>query len=127
MTAAGLLSSRRVLVPLEARTLAEAVQNLVAACAADGLVADTARLQSVIAEASPEDTLTVGADFFLPHFRTDAVSSVVVALGMAALAACEAGPGAGGRIGTFQVWPGGVRVAFNRMGHDEAWPSPFSV
>ena len=83
MTTAGLLSPRRVLVPLEARNLPEAVMKLVAACAADGRVTDTARLESVIAEASPEDTLTVGADFFLPHFRTDAVSSVVVALGIA--------------------------------------------
>jgi mannitol/fructose-specific phosphotransferase system IIA component (Ntr-type) len=83
VTAAGLLSSRRVLVPLEARNLPEAVMKLVAACAADGMVTDATRLESVIAEASPEDTLTVGADFFLPHFRTDAVSSVVVALGIA--------------------------------------------
>lgn len=83
MTAAGLLSSRRVLVPLEARNLPEAVMKLVAACAADGRVTDTTLLESIIAEASPEDTLTVGADFFLPHFRTDAVSSVVVALGIA--------------------------------------------
>jgi len=83
VTAAGLLSPRRVLVPLEARSLPEAVMKLVAACAADGMVGDATRLESEIAEASPEDTLTVGADFFLPHFRTTAVSSVVVALGIA--------------------------------------------
>ena len=83
MSAGGLLTERRVLVPLEARSLQEAVQQLVDACVADGVVSDLARLQTVVAESSPEDTLAVGADFFLPHFRTDAVSGVTVALGIA--------------------------------------------
>lgn len=82
MSATGLLSERRILVPLKARTLEEAVRALAAACSADGLVRDTARLEAAIDDAWPEDTLTIGADFFLPHFRTDAVPGVVVALGV---------------------------------------------
>jgi CBS domain-containing protein len=82
VTGGSLLTERRILVPLEARTLPDAVRELAAACVADGLVTDPGRLDAVIADAWPEDTLTVGADFFLPHFRTDAVSGVVVALGI---------------------------------------------
>ena len=66
---------------------------LVDACVADGRVADAIRLDETIRESWPEDTMSLGPHAWLPHFRTDAVRGLVVALGIA-----EA-PIAGGRPG----------------------------
>jgi CBS domain-containing protein len=78
-----LLNERRVLVPLPAKSLAEAVQALVDACVADGRVQDPDRLGEVVRDSWPEDTVLMGPNAFVPHFRTDAVPSLVVALGVA--------------------------------------------
>ncbi len=78
-----LLSPSRVVVPLPAKTLAEAVRVLIEACVADGAVRDPEKLSTVVSESWPEDTLSMGPNAFLPHFRTDAVDGVVVALGVA--------------------------------------------
>jgi CBS domain-containing protein len=78
-----LLSPRRVMVPLPATTLEEGMHLLVDACKADGRVSDSMRLDEVIRESWPEDTMSIGPHAWLPHFRTDAVPSLVVALGIA--------------------------------------------
>ncbi len=56
---------------------------LIDACQADGRVSDPHRLEEVIRESWPEDTMSIGPHAWLPHFRTDAVPSLVVALGIA--------------------------------------------
>src|SRR5262249_57793087 len=78
-----LLSERRVVVPLPAATLEEGLRYLVDACAADGKVSDLQLLDQAISESWPEDTMTLGPHAWLPHFRTDAVPALVVALGIA--------------------------------------------
>ncbi|HEX5385430.1 MAG TPA: CBS domain-containing protein [Gemmatimonadales bacterium] len=78
-----LLSPRRVVVPLAAATWAEGIDALLSACVADGCVRDAARLAEVVREAWPADTMHLGPNAFLAHFRTDAVDEVVVALGVA--------------------------------------------
>lgn len=78
-----LLSARRVVVPLPAATLEEGVRILVGACVADGRVGDAPRLDEAIRESFPQDTMSLGPFAWLPHFRTDAVAGVVVALGIA--------------------------------------------
>jgi CBS domain-containing protein len=80
---ADLLSLRRVVVPLPATTLEEGMRVLVEACVADGRVGDALRLDEVIRESWPEDTMSLGPHAWLPHFRTDAVPALVVALGIA--------------------------------------------
>jgi len=77
-----LLSPRRVVVPLAADTWAKGIRLLLDACLADGTVRDPAKLEAAIRHAWPEDTLSLGPRAVLPHFRTDAVDSVVVALGV---------------------------------------------
>ena len=77
------LGPARVLVPLRARSLSEALPLLLDACVRDGSVRDAARLDDAVAQAWPEDTVSFGPNAFLPHFRTDAVGDVVVALGVA--------------------------------------------
>lgn len=78
-----LLSERRVVVPLRATTLEEGMRHLVDACVADGRVTDAGLLNQAISESWPEDTVTLGPHAWLPHFRTDAVPALVVALGIA--------------------------------------------
>jgi CBS domain-containing protein/mannitol/fructose-specific phosphotransferase system IIA component (Ntr-type) len=78
-----LLSPRRVVVPLPAATLEEGIRILVDACVADARVADAARLREAIRQSWPEDTMSLGPHAWLPHFRTDAVPALVVALGLA--------------------------------------------
>jgi CBS domain-containing protein/mannitol/fructose-specific phosphotransferase system IIA component (Ntr-type) len=78
-----LLNPRRVIVPLAATTLEEGMGLLIDACKADGRVSDPERLDQVIRESWPEDTMSIGPHAWLPHFRTDAVPSLVVALGIA--------------------------------------------
>lgn len=78
-----LLSERRVIVPLAAATLEEGLRLLVEACVSDSRVTDRASLDRAIRESWPEDTMTLGPHAWLPHFRTDAVSGLVVALGIA--------------------------------------------
>lgn len=78
-----LLSPRRVVVPLPAATLEEGLRILVDACVADGRVGDAVRLDEAIRESWPEDTMSLGPHAWLPHFRTDAVPVLVVALGIA--------------------------------------------
>jgi CBS domain-containing protein len=80
---ADLLGPRRVVVPLPAATLEEGLRVLVDACVADGRVADPIRLDETIRESWPEDTMSLGPHAWLPHFRTDAVRGLVVALGIA--------------------------------------------
>jgi len=78
-----LLSPRRVVIPLPAATLEEGMRILVDACVADGRVGDAVRLDAAIRESWPEDTMSLGPHAWLPHFRTDAVPALVVALGIA--------------------------------------------
>lgn len=77
------LSPRRVVVPLNAATLADGMRILVETCIADGRVADRNRLEAAIRQSWPEDTMSIGPHAWLPHFRTDAVRGVVAALGIA--------------------------------------------
>jgi CBS domain-containing protein len=78
-----LLSPKRVIVPLPATTLGDGLRVLVDACVADGRVGDAAKLSEAIRESWPEDTVSLGPHAWLPHFRTDAVPALVVALGIA--------------------------------------------
>ena len=77
MRLADLLSPRRVVVPLPADTWGGGIRALLDACLADGRVRDPARLEAAVRDAWPEDTLSLGPRAVLPHFRTNAVDSVV--------------------------------------------------
>jgi CBS domain-containing protein len=104
---ADLLGPRRVIVPLPAATLGEGLRILVEACVADGRVADAARLDDAIRESWPEDTMSLGPHAWLPHFRTDAVPALVVALGIA-----EAPIAGGPRMILLIVAPPGEHAAY---------------
>jgi CBS domain-containing protein len=87
---AGFLDHRRVVVPLQARTVREATAVLARALVASGAIADAARLDEVLKTEWPEDVVMVGGRAFLPHFRTDAAAALAVAVGISAEPICRA-------------------------------------
>lgn len=82
MKLSDVLRPEHVVVPLQARSVREATEQLAERLAAGGAVRDPARLREVIRAAWPEDMTAVGAHAFLPHFRTDAAERLAVALGV---------------------------------------------
>jgi len=77
------LHSQHIIVPLHATTVREATEQLARRLVDTGAVADPKRLYAVIQNAWPEDLATVGEEAFLPHFRTEAVRSLLAAVGVA--------------------------------------------
>jgi CBS domain-containing protein len=90
VTLADLLDRRRVIVPLEARTLREATTKLARTLARSGAIANEARLTEILKNEWPEDVVMVGGRAFLPHFRTNAAASLGVAIGVSAQPICRA-------------------------------------
>lgn len=72
-----------IVVPLPAATLAEATDVLVGRLVAGGVVANTEKLRQRTAELRGDDVLVLGDRAFLLHYRTDAVSQLRVAIGVA--------------------------------------------
>lgn len=82
MNLLGLLDAARLVVPLKARTLAEAARRLSDAVVRSGAAADKAALEKLLADALPGDVVMAGPAFLL-HLRTDTVPRVIVTLGVA--------------------------------------------
>lgn len=94
-----LLDERRVVVPLETESVREATMRLAQALVASGVVADEERLAEVLKSDWPEDIVSVAGRAFLPHFRTDAVRAVCLAIGVTPEPITRAGdPGRSARV-----------------------------
>lgn len=78
------LRADHVIVPLDATSVRQATERLAQRLIDAGAVAAPQRLQAVIQHAWPEDMVSVGEHAFLPHFRTESVHRLAVALGVAA-------------------------------------------
>jgi CBS domain-containing protein len=74
-----------VVVPLPADTVQAAVSALAQRLIDGGAVDQPARLARLLAESRIRDLVHVGGRVLLPHVRTDAVSRLVVALGVSPL------------------------------------------
>lgn len=79
-----LLAADRILVGAPGETVRDTARALMHAILASGVVRDSERLEDLLAEALPNEAVTVGQQAFLLHFRTDAVESVVAALAVTA-------------------------------------------
>ena len=90
MTLADLLDRRRVIVPLEARSVRDATGKLARTLVKSGAVAVEARLTEILKREWPEDVVMVAGRAFLPHFRTDAAGALAVALGVSPQPICRA-------------------------------------
>lgn len=82
MKLSDLVRPDRVVLPLEATSLAEAAWALIERLVATGAVEDPEKLLSRVAEARGEDIVALGDRAFLTHYRTDAVSDLAVAIGI---------------------------------------------
>jgi CBS domain-containing protein len=78
-----LLAPERIVVPLAAQNLREAGERLIEALVVSGVSGEPDALHQLVAEALPEDAVSLGGQAYLIHFRTDAVKRLVVALGIA--------------------------------------------
>jgi CBS domain-containing protein len=90
VTLAELLDPARVVVPLQATTVREATTQLAQALVRSGTVTDPARLSEILKNEWPEDVVMVGGRAFLPHFRTNAVGALALAIGVAPQPICRA-------------------------------------
>ena len=77
------LTASQVITPLDASSVRQATERLAERLIQSGVVAAPQRLVAVIQHAWPEDMVTVGEHAFLPHFRTESVNRIAVALGVA--------------------------------------------
>jgi CBS domain-containing protein len=78
-----LVLPERIVLPLQEPTLAAAARVLVERLTTTGAVIDPEKLQSRVAEERGEDIVALGDRAFLTHYRTDAVSDLAVAIGIA--------------------------------------------
>ena len=87
------LAPERVVIPLEARTLEEAAEELLGRVLEAREVLDAAKLRRRAGEARPEDRVAMGDRAFLVHYRSDGVGQLLVAIGVAASPLCRRLPG----------------------------------
>jgi CBS domain-containing protein len=100
------LQAQHVIVPLNATTVKQATERLAERLIAAGAVAEPQRLNAVIRHTWPEDMVSVGEHAFLPHFRTEAVRSLVTAVGVSPTPICwEKDANRAARIVIFIVAP----------------------
>jgi CBS domain-containing protein len=110
-----LLDAKRLLVPLQARHVRDATTQLAQALVRAGAVADEARLKELLKTEWPEDIVSVGGRAFLPHFRTDAVRALALAIGVSRTPLCLAGdPNRCARVVVLIVAPTGQSSEYLR-------------
>lgn len=85
-----ILRPEHVVAPLPASSVYDAVMHLAQSLVATGDVPHPERLQRMFSESRVRDLIHVGDRVLLPHLRTDAVDSLQVALGVAAVPLPEA-------------------------------------
>jgi len=77
-----LLHPHHIVVPLRASSLPAALDILIDLLEQSGSLRDRAALDEGLATNRERATVVIAPDVVLPHFRTDAVTSLVVALGV---------------------------------------------
>ncbi|HEY7861007.1 MAG TPA: CBS domain-containing protein, partial [Gemmatimonadaceae bacterium] len=77
-----LLRADRVVIPLEQRTLPDAVWHLVERLAATGVVKEPESLRARIVEGRGEDLAVHSDRAFIAHYRTEAAQQLGIALGI---------------------------------------------
>ena len=81
-TLGGLLSAQRVILPLEAHTLRDALRLLAAGAASDGL-ADRDKLEQELETLTEQDLIPIGSHALMAHLRTEHASELAAMMGIA--------------------------------------------
>lgn len=89
MRLASLLAADRAIVPLEADSLPAAAGALIARLVAAGGVVNVDKLRARVAEERSEDIVGMGDRAFVLHYRTDAVTDLLVAIGTSGRPICR--------------------------------------
>ena len=78
-----LLRADRVVIPLEQRSLSEAIWALVERLAVTGVIGEPDALRARIAEARGEDLVVQTGRAFIAHYRTETAQQLGIAIGVA--------------------------------------------
>jgi CBS domain-containing protein len=79
-----LLRADRVMIPLEQRSLPDAIWALVEMLAATGVVSEPEALRARIAEGRGEDLVVQSGRAYIAHYRTESAQELGIAIGLAA-------------------------------------------
>lgn len=79
-----LLRAERVLIPLEQRSLPDAIWALAEVLAASGVLNDPESLRARIAEGRGEDLVVQSGRAYIAHYRTEAALELGISIGVAA-------------------------------------------
>ena len=83
MTLRELLSPKHIVLPLRGATLREALDQMLSLLEERALVADASLIRRLLSDTRMRDVVAIGPDIVLPHFRTDAVRDLTMAIGVA--------------------------------------------
>jgi CBS domain-containing protein/mannitol/fructose-specific phosphotransferase system IIA component (Ntr-type) len=83
MKLASIIPPTQILLPLPDGTLHDAILHMVHMLARTGVIGDTGEIERAIAGSRARDVVSISSRVALPHDRTDAASSLTVALGIA--------------------------------------------
>ncbi len=79
-----LLAPERIVIPLPAKTLHDAAEQLIASFVETGTASEASKLVGQVSETPADEALAVGDDAFILHLRSDVMDSVAAALGVTA-------------------------------------------
>lgn len=79
-----LLAPERIVIPLPAKTLHDAAEQLIASFVETGMASEGSKLVARVSETPADEALSVGEDAFILHVRSSSMDSVSAALGVTA-------------------------------------------
>ena len=79
-----LLAPERIVIPLPAKTLHDAAEQLIASFVETGMASEGSKLVARVSETPADEALAVGEDAFILHVRSSSMDSVSAALGVTA-------------------------------------------
>ncbi len=79
-----LLAPERIVIPLPAKTLHDAAEQLIASFVETGRASEASKLVARVSETPADEALAVGEDAFILHVRSSSMDSVSAALGVTA-------------------------------------------
>lgn len=79
-----LLAPERIVIPLPAKTLHDAAEQLIASFVETGMASEGSKLVARVSETPADEALAVGEDAFILHVRSSSMDAVSAALGVTA-------------------------------------------
>src|SRR5688572_14699796 len=77
------LQPAHIAVPLNATTLKQALHEMVQRLSKSGAIRDVSEIEELLNRPRSRDIVAIGRGVVLPHYRTEAVDTLIVSLGIA--------------------------------------------